>query len=428
VEPGYRWFKFKEGYSSSLVKYTLKKLGINPKKSLDPFAGSGTTLFVASEMGNEGTGIELLPISAEIIEIRKYLAGSKSKKALALIDKWLAEKPWQKHKKKKPLNHLRITDGAFPAANKDLLERYIALLDTVRDPELRRVMRFVALCVLEEISYTRKDGQYLRWDKRSERRQGSKPFDKGEIKDFNHAVVAKMATMKADLENYDAHTLFKVDFAKADAAKVNVLNGSCLEILPQLPSGSHDFLMTSPPYCNRYDYTRTYALELALLGIDETGIRDLRQKMLSATVENRDKPELRSFFPKTFEKASAAFDHQIALSKILKYLESQKQKGLLNNPGIFRMVKNYFFEMALVIFESGRILKKGSYFVMVNDNVRYAGINIPVDLILSEFAEKAGFEVEKIWVLPRGKGNSSQQMGNYGREEMRKCVYVWRKL
>jgi hypothetical protein len=51
-----------------------------------------------------------------------------------------------------------------------------------------------------------------------------------------------------------------------------------------------------------------------------------------------------------------------------------------------------------------------------------------VDLILSDFAKDAGFEIEKIWVLPVGKGNSSQQMGKHGREQLRKCVYVWQKL
>jgi len=30
--------------------------------------------------------------------------------------------------------------------------------------------------------------------------------------------------------------------------------------------------------------------------------------------------------------------------------------------------------------------------------------------------------------LPNGKGNSSQQMGEHGREALRKCVYIWRKL
>lgn len=64
---------------------------------------------------------------------------------------------------------------------------------------------------------------------------------------------------------------------------------------------------------------------------------------------------------------------------------------------------------------------------MVNDNVRYAGASVSVDLILSAMAEELGFEVETILVLPTGKGNSSQQMGEHGREALRKCVYVWRK-
>jgi len=50
-----------------------------------------------------------------------------------------------------------------------------------------------------------------------------------------------------------------------------------------------------------------------------------------------------------------------------------------------------------------------------------------VDMILSSIAEKLGFQTENILVLPNGKGNSSQQMGEHGREELRKCVYVWGK-
>jgi len=64
---------------------------------------------------------------------------------------------------------------------------------------------------------------------------------------------------------------------------------------------------------------------------------------------------------------------------------------------------------------------------MVNDNVRYAGEEVPVDLILSDIAETFGLTTRHIWILDRGKGNSSQQMGNHGRSELRKCVYVWEK-
>ena len=64
---------------------------------------------------------------------------------------------------------------------------------------------------------------------------------------------------------------------------------------------------------------------------------------------------------------------------------------------------------------------------MVADNVRYHGEEAPVDLILSDFAEQAGFRCEAIWTLNRGKGNSSQQMGRFGRQELRKCIYHWVK-
>ena len=91
------------------------------------------------------------------------------------------------------------------------------------------------------------------------------------------------------------------------------------------------------------------------------------------------------------------------------------------------MVRNYFYEMAFVIYELARVLKSGGAVAMVNDNVRYAGQEVPVDLILGDLAEQFGLRVRHIWTLGRGKGNSSQQMGNHGRTELRKCVYIWEK-
>jgi DNA modification methylase len=195
-------------------------------------------------------------------------------------------------------------------------------------------------------------------------------------------------------------------------------------VLPTLPENTYDAIITSPPYCNRYDYTRIYALELALLGATEQKLINLRQHMLSCTVENRAK-DLLALNP-TWEKAIAAADQQKLLRAILRYLENQRAQGALNNTGIPRMVRGYFYEMACVIAECSRALKRGAPLVMVNDNVRYAGASISVDLILSDLASQLGFSVEGIWVLPNGKGNSSQQMGEYGRAPLRKCIYIWR--
>jgi DNA modification methylase len=52
-EPIYRWFKYKEGFSSKFVKYildTFKKPGSN-QVVLDPFSGIGTTITTAIESG-----------------------------------------------------------------------------------------------------------------------------------------------------------------------------------------------------------------------------------------------------------------------------------------------------------------------------------------------------------------------------------------
>jgi len=164
-----------------------------------------------------------------------------------------------------------------------------------------------------------------------------------------------------------------------------------------------------------------------MLGIDAKQLLAMRQTMLSCTVENKEKPGLKAIFSRdVYSGACNAFESQVLLNQILQYLEVCRQQGELNNTGIPRMVRGYFQELALTIFECARVLKPGASFVMVNDNVRYQGAHVPVDLILSDFAEQAGFEIKSIWVLPRGKGNSSQQMGAHGRQELRKCVYVWR--
>jgi len=287
------------------------------------------------------------------------------------------------------------------------------------------------MCVLEEISFTRKDGQYLRWDQRSGRCLGKKVFDKGRIQTFDEAIIGKLSQIADDIEGRQSEqpSLFPEEpktVSRPGAIELKV--GSCLDILPKMERNSASGLITSPPYCNRYDYTRTYALELAMLGAGEDGVRALRQTMLSCTVENKDKADLpEKFGEDVYRAASNTFDSQKMLGLVLRYLDICKDDKTINNPGIVRMVKNYFFELSLLIFASAKVLRQGAPFVMVNDNVRYQGAHVPVDLILSDFAEQAGFDVEAIWALPIGKGNSSQQMGLHGRRETRKCVFVWRK-
>ncbi len=428
-EIGHRWCKYREGFSASLIRYVIDRAGICDGQILDPFAGSGTTLVVAAELGIDAVGIELLPSGAEIIEVRNAVLNANREVLTKQIRRVIKERRWSEPGDRHPFTHLRITAGAFSAENEMKLERFLFDAAAEEDKLLSRLLRFSAMCVLEEISFTRKDGQYLRWDHRSGRCRGAKPFNKGMILSFDEAICGKLTQIADDVGGLVSEpTLFPAEKEEIQPGRIELKLGSCLDILPGMHPNSISGIITSPPYCNRYDYTRTYALELAMLGTGEQGVRTLRQTMLSCTVENKAKPDLQEKFGAArFHAASEAFESQNVLKLVLRYLEECKGDETINNPGIVRMVRNYFFELSLLIFASAGVLKKGAPFVMVNDNVRYQGAHIPVDLILSDFAEQAGFDVEAIWVLPRGKGNSSQQMGLHGRQEVRKCVYIWRK-
>ena len=430
--PYYRWFKYKEGFSAQMVHYLLNTLAEKQGALLDPFSGTGAALFASQELGWEATGIELLPVGCAITEARQaaeqvdIIRLKKEIETLSCVD-------FSTIKSDSPIQHIAITEGAFSGDTEDQLNGYLTYCENqIEDAHIKTLLRFAAFCILERISYTRKDGQYLRWDYRAGRTRVKSKFNKGKVYTFKEALQLQLNLMVDDLLHEDMD-LFKKGNLPNTEQNIRLIQGSCLEELCKFSEESFNFILTSPPYCNRYDYTRTYALELVFLNKNEEEVKHLRQQMLSCTVENKEKVEsLKTQYADMkredfLQKAIFAFENHKALQEVLYWLNTYNREGQLNNSNIPRMIANYFLEMALVIFEMSRVLKPGGKVAMVNDNVRYAGEEIPVDLILSDFAEAAGLSTRNIWVLGTGKGNSSQQMGKYGRAELRKCVYVWEK-
>jgi DNA modification methylase len=421
----YRWYKYKEAFSATLVEYLFRKYHVNKGEILDPFAGSGTSLFACSSLGYHAEGIEVLPVGQKIIEANIIARSQNKDNFIKRINYWISKKVWNKDGKYKEFEVLRITDGAYPKKTERMIGRFLFELDN-EELGVREILLFALLCVVESISFTRKDGQYLRWDYRSGRREGKNTFNKGRIQSFDEAITRKLKDISADISKGNSkNDLFSSMEEEIETGNIDLLKGSCLDILPSRRSRNYTGIITSPPYCNRYDYTRTYALEHALLGVNEKELLFLRQAMLSCTVENKKKRLLS--VNEEWQKGIDICEKQPLLQEILNYLDYKKEKKELNNSGIARMVRGYFYEMACVIQECYRTLKKNGLMFMVNDNVRYAGASISVDIILSRIAEDLGFTVEKILILPQGKGNSSQQMGKHGREALRKCVYIWKK-
>ncbi|MGZ3304711.1 MAG: hypothetical protein ACXU8U_02520 [Asticcacaulis sp.] len=415
--PILRWYKYKEGFSGDLVSRYLNELDFPNASILDPFAGSGTTLARCTEAGFSCEGIELLPIGQLIINTRFQLTTANVGELLERVNYWQQEMPWKQKSASKSIPSLKITIGAYPPETERSISGYLQKLH-YESSTSKNILTLALMAILESVSFTRKDGQYLRWDYRSGRGNLKSQFHKGRILPFDEAISTKLLEIAEDLATLSAET------NKNDLCRLH--SGSCLDILPQLETESFGGVITSPPYCNRYDYTRTYALEHALLGVGEDDTKQLRQAMLTCTVENRQKTL--NFFYREWQKAVNSCWSVEAFSDIVAALTEQSRGGQLNNPNISRMVVGYFEEMACVIMELSRVLIKGGKIVMVNDNVRYGGIDIPVDCILSEIAGNFGLKTLEISTLARGKGNSSQQMGAHGRQELRKAVYIWEKI
>lgn len=416
TQPGLRWLRYKEGFSADLVRDALQEAA---GPVLDPFAGIGTTALVASGAGRQATAIEIMPVGVRTAQAIAYAAGRIDRSEIAagsaaLLDAVRTDGEAADFR----FPHVPITRHAFPSATEDALARARAFLVGVKNPVLRTILDVACMSVLEEVSYTRKDGQYLRWDSRCKRElRGA--MDKGPIPDLGTALERRLTEMVSDVPHLAA---------RYGGANPQLIQGSVLHELARLPAESFGLTITSPPYANRYDYTRTYALELAWLGYDRPGFSELRQSLLSATVENRSKADWldREYpRPEVLGRAKAAIAEQDALAEALSELRQRRDE--LGNRNVIQLVENYFLEMAVVVAELARLTQPGGRVVMVNDNVQYHGQEVPVDLILSDVAEACGFKCEEISVLPRGKGNASQQMARFGRREIRKCVYHWRK-
>ena len=416
--PGLRWMKYKEGFSGALVGELLDDF--RPCSVLDPFAGIGTAPLVAAGRGLQATGIDLMPVGVLTGRAIAYAANGLRREvfwdaAASLVQ---AVQSGNGVDASYSFPHVRITESAFPPETEKGLARARKFIDGMEDADVRAMLDFLCMSVLESVSYTRKDGQYLRWDYRSGRPLRGR-VNKGRILPLAEAIQGRAAEMLDDLD---------VLGDSYGGGAVQLIVGSSLEELRRLPTASYDMVITSPPYANRYDYTRTYALELAWLGYDQEGFSSMRQSLLSATVENRSKEKwLRKAYKDSelIRAAFAMYAGQGAIDEVLKILRARVKE--LGNPHVIRLLEGYFLEMAVVVAELGRIVKPGGAVIMINDNVQYHGEEVPVDMVLSDYAEQSGFSCKQIWALPRGKGNASQQMGRFGRREIRKCVYYWER-
>ncbi|MBN9660992.1 MAG: site-specific DNA-methyltransferase [Acidobacteria bacterium] len=398
--PVHRWFRFKEGFSSDLLKTIIPSLDLPVAKSLnflDPFCGSGTSLLSCSEIPSQrfkGIGFEINPFIAFVASVKANWNKINPERLLSLgecaLSKSLSISP--------QLPCLSSISDAR-CINIDVSLQLLAVRDAIRsladDAEANALLLGLAASI-EALSKVRKDGRALRIVEKA--------------KQPVFATLREKWTMIA--KDVQAR---RASISKATPSKV-ILGDGRRPLKYGIRPSSIDLIVTSPPYPNTIDYTEVYKLELWFLGFVDTaekflGLRreTLRSHPTAAPLENDahfhlgpGHSELRKLIDPMLERADAS---------------SQKWRR--------RLLVGYFSDLHNALSQHYQCLKPGGYEVLVVGNSLHGGAAfpylVPTDLIISVMAPILGFTVESTLVARSLKRRLS------GNHFLRESVIVLRK-
>jgi tRNA G10 N-methylase Trm11 len=385
--PIYNWHSFKHSYSKGLVDNLISDFRL--KKGswvMDSFCGGGTTLLACKEAGINSTGFDILPFSVFLsnVKTRNYNVNEliSEQKRFNIDNKISLSIP--------ALTNIPIAKKAFTPNVREELIRIKQGVEKIENEDIRNFYNLGLLSILESVSNTSKSGGFLRIVNRKVKPDEVRISFKnriesmiGDVRQFNGLYYQKGVTTSAK---------------HCDARSLNTKR-------------KYNAIITSPPYPNRHDYSRIYSLEMLFDFVSNNDdLKKIRYETLRSHVEARKQYE--------------AVDY-VKPKSLIKLIERIKANGV-NNPQVIGMLEGYFEDMFLSLKEMSERLDDKGKIALVVSNVRFSGINIPVDEILSEVGEQVDLKPKTILVA-RYRGNSSQQMKTYQRNPSRESIVIWKK-
>ena len=389
----HQWYRFILSFPPHLVRNYIAKFDLDARhRVLDPFCGTGTTMVECNKFGISSFGLEPNPIAC--FASRTKLNWNVDPDELLQHAQAIAKAVTRRLKKDGltedaglPLFQSRAVAPAVlrsisPEAG-DLL-----LSDSISPTPLHKT-----LVLLEEI-----DGQ------REDRFR-------------DHERLALAACLVSGISNLHFGPEVGVGPAKADAPVVSlwlkgiramvedlrklqnitgadaiVHQADARDVSRVLPPESVDAVITSPPYPNEKDYTRTTRLESVLLGFIQSkqDLRALKQRLVRSNT--------RSVYKADTDDALVSGHREI--QRIATAIEQRRIE--LNKDSGFeklyaRVTKLYFGGMTRHLSELRTVLRPGAQLAyVVGDQASYLRVMIRTGQILAGIATSLGYEVTGI--------------------------------
>ena len=369
--PVYNWFYYKEGFAPEMVWELLERFEV-PKGAtvLDPFCGTGTSLLAAAQKGYNAIGFDITPL-AVFVSNTKLHRGYDLRLLKEEIDKLSGYKFGDTRLKWPDLGFIEIRKAFSRYARNDLLFFKEKILE-VKDEGVRNFLFLGLLSIVMESSNVKRDGGVLRIVK------------KRHLPPVRKLLRNRLRRMYKDLVKAGEFTGGDNagEFTGGDNAK-GFPGGIHAEArlgdsrnLP-LDNNSVEFCITSPPYLNWVDYTKIYALEMALL-MDGEEIRRARSDSVRSYIGAKE--------PKDFRVESEHLNE--LFGKLERLPESSKPPAIM---------RGYFEDLFMNLESIYNSLKPGGKAAIVIGNSCLPNLDINSDLILAEMGEGIGFEAEGVW-------------------------------
>ena len=389
--PVHEWYRFVLSYPPHLVRDYVRRFGLESGALvLDPFCGTGTTLVECKKLGIDSVGFEANPVVHFAAQTKLDWSGAPF--ALERHADQVATEARERLESDgvpdKPIFiPLDAEDSDLRTLSKD--EEKLLIKNSISPKPLHKAL------VLRECIEEMKDPDLVNYERLAfakhlvfsvsnlkfgpEVGAGKKKPDAPVVAPW----VAGVRSMADDLRQVRA----------LDAGEGRAILGDSREGLEKLEPESISAVITSPPYPNEKDYSRTTRLESVLLRF-MTNRKDLRQhkeRLLCSNTRNVYKA-----FQDDVE-AAAAYPRVMALADQIeaRRVELGKTSGFERLYG--EVVRRYFGGMARHLEALKPFLQPEARLAyVVGDQASYFRIMIRTGELLAEIGVRLGYEVESV--------------------------------